>query len=64
NIAASFQVDEAGFEHAFEMPDVTPPEDLPDLRERAKAYGNEIGAWIDRPRPIDIRHVDWLPQDR
>jgi acyl-CoA thioesterase-2 len=64
NMAASFQVDEAGFEHAFDMPDVRPPEELPDLRERAKAYGDDIGAWIDRPRPIDIRHVDWLPPDR
>ena len=64
NMAASFQVEEPGFEHAFDMPDVTPPEDLPDLRERAKAYGDDIGAWIDRPRPIDIRHVDWLPPDR
>ena len=64
NMAASFQVDEAGFEHAFDMPDVRPPEELPDLRERAEAYGDDIGAWIDRPRPIDIRHVDWLPPDR
>ncbi|HET6832692.1 MAG TPA: acyl-CoA thioesterase II [Acidimicrobiales bacterium] len=64
NMAASFQVEEAGFEHAFDMPVVRPPEDLPDMRERAKAYGHGIGAWVDRPRPIDIRHVDWLPPDR
>jgi acyl-CoA thioesterase II len=64
NMAASFQLDEVGFEHAFEMPDVAPPEDLLDVRERAKAYGDELGAWLDRPRPIDIRHVDWLPPDR
>src|SRR5512132_143044 len=41
NMAASFQVDEPGFEHSFEMPDVTPPEALPNLRERAEAYGDE-----------------------
>jgi acyl-CoA thioesterase-2 len=64
NMAASFQVGEAGFDHAFEMPDATPPEDLPDARERARAYGDRIAAWIDRPRPIDIRHVDWMPPDR
>jgi acyl-CoA thioesterase II len=64
NMAASFQVEEAGFEHAFEMPDVKPPEELPDMRERARAYGDQLGPWIDRPRPIDIRHVDWLPPDR
>ncbi len=64
NMSASFQVEESGFEHAFEMPDVTPPEDLPTVRERAEAYEGHVGAWIDRPRPIDIRHVDWLPPDR
>jgi acyl-CoA thioesterase-2 len=54
NLSASFQLDEGGFEHAFEMPEVKPPEDLPALR----------GPWADRPRPIDIRHVDWAPADR
>ena len=60
NMAASFQVDELGFEHAFDMPEVTPPEDLPDLRERAKTYGNKMGAWIDRPRPISLDHAMWF----
>jgi acyl-CoA thioesterase II len=64
NMSASFQIEETGFEHAFEMPDVTPPEDLPTVRERAEAYEGQVRAWIDRPRPIDIRHVDWLPPDR
>ncbi|HYZ99015.1 MAG TPA: acyl-CoA thioesterase II [Acidimicrobiales bacterium] len=63
NLSASFQADEPGFEHAFDMPEVTAPEELPDLRQRAAAHGDKI-PWVDRPRPIDIRHVDWLPPDR
>jgi acyl-CoA thioesterase-2 len=54
NMSASFQIEETGFEHAFEMPDVTPPEDLPTVRERAEAYEGQVRAWIDRPRPIDM----------
>jgi acyl-CoA thioesterase II len=64
NMSASFQIEESGFEHAFEMPDVTPPEDLPTVRERVEGYEGHVRAWTDRPRPIDIRHVDWLPPDR
>ncbi|HKH06921.1 MAG TPA: acyl-CoA thioesterase II [Acidimicrobiales bacterium] len=64
NMSASFQIEESGFEHAFEMPDVTQPEDLPTVRDRIGDYEGHVRAWIDRPRPIDIRHVDWLPPDR
>jgi acyl-CoA thioesterase-2 len=63
NMSASFQIEESGFEHAFEMPDVTQPEDLPTVRDRIGDYEGHVRAWIDRPRPIDIRHVDWLPPD-
>ena len=63
NMSASFQIEESGFEHAVEMPDVTQPEDLPTVRDRIGDYEGHVRAWIDRPRPIDIRHVDWLPPD-
>ena len=47
NLASSFQVLEDGLEHQDDMPDVTPPGDLPsDTRE---------GDW---GRPIEMRHVD------
>jgi acyl-CoA thioesterase II len=59
-MSASFQVDEAGFDHAATMPDVPPPDDLPTMRERLVRAGIEMTPWMDRPRPIDIRHVEWL----
>ena len=63
NMAASFQAPERGLDHAFAMPDVPPPEDLPTMRERMARAGVELGPWMDRPRPIDIRHVDWAPRE-
>ena len=27
-------------------------------------YAEALGDWFHRPRPIDIRHVDWNPPDR
>ncbi|HEX6420599.1 MAG TPA: acyl-CoA thioesterase II [Acidimicrobiales bacterium] len=59
NLSASFQAAEDGFDHAFPMPEVPPPDGIPTLRERVRAAGVETGPWIDRPRPIDIRHVEW-----
>ena len=64
NMSASFQVPEDGFDHAAVMPDVPPPDDLPTMRERFVRAGIEMTPWMDRPRPIDIRHVDWSPPDR
>jgi acyl-CoA thioesterase II len=64
NMAASFQEPEAGLDHAFPMPDVPPPGDLPTMRERMAAAGIDLSPWMERPRPIDIRHVDWAPRDR
>ena len=64
NLAASFQVREEGLEHQLPMPDVPPAESLPDFRTRMGPYVERLGNWIDRPRPIDTRHVDWNPPDR
>jgi acyl-CoA thioesterase-2 len=33
------------------------------MRERLTGAGLEVAAWLDRPRPIDIRHVDWPAPD-
>jgi acyl-CoA thioesterase II len=62
NMSASFQVPEDGFDHAAVMPDVPPPDDLPTMRERFVRAGIEMTPWMDRPRPIDIRHVEWVEQ--
>ncbi|MFO7279268.1 MAG: acyl-CoA thioesterase II [Thermoanaerobacterales bacterium] len=64
NMSASFQVPEEGYDHAFPMPEVPPPEELPTMRERFLSAGVDLPDFLDRPRPIDIRHVDWAGPDR
>lgn len=65
NLAASFQVQEDGFEHQSEMPNVPAPEDLPTERERREAIMDklpeEVREHFTRPRPIEMRAVD--PQE-
>jgi acyl-CoA thioesterase-2 len=63
NMSASFQVPEAGSDHAFPMPEVPAPESLPTMHERLAHAGIELTPWMERPRPIDIRHVDWPAPD-
>ncbi|MEE9606932.1 MAG: acyl-CoA thioesterase II [Myxococcota bacterium] len=61
HLEASFQRAEKGPEHQEEMPEAPDPEGLPTWRERleplAKKAPKEMGRWIRRPRPIDIRYV-------
>jgi acyl-CoA thioesterase II len=65
NFAASFQVHEEGFEHQAPMPDVPPPDDLPDSAEEMKAMlarmkdAPEMARrWMGRPRPIEQRSAN------
>ena len=61
-MSASFQVEEAGFEHQAAMPDVPMPEELPDLAQmQAKILPNmpkAVRAYYQRERPIEIRPVE------
>jgi acyl-CoA thioesterase-2 len=58
NLAASFHEFEPGLDHHVEPPpDVPPPDSLPTLQERMAPYRDKLGDLLDRPRPIDIRHV-------
>jgi acyl-CoA thioesterase-2 len=61
NLAASFQVEEPGYEHQFEMPDVPAPETLENAAEvllrRADQYPERLREWIARPRPFETRPV-------
>jgi acyl-CoA thioesterase II len=61
NLAASFQLAETGFDHQFEMPNVPPPESLPDaagaLMRRAGEFPEHLRDWITRPRPFETRPV-------
>ena len=65
NLAASFQVEEAGFEHQIAMPDVPGPENLMSEDESrlalAKTADPELAKLLSVPRPIELRDVK--PQD-
>ena len=66
NMSVSFQAPEDGFEHQFDSPlgDTPGPETLPDFRTRYAPYRERLGDFYDRPRAIDVRYVDWEPEDR
>ena len=61
-LAASFQNEEVGLEHQFQMPEVPPPESLEDEKtlaaKSAEQLSKEMLDWLNRPRPIEIRPVD------
>ncbi|MDX1563021.1 MAG: acyl-CoA thioesterase II [Gammaproteobacteria bacterium] len=61
NMTASFQKGEEGLEHQAKMPDVPPPEDLPDLREMTEAVIDMIPEKMHRyyvhERPFEVRPV-------
>jgi len=60
-MAASFQLDQEGLDHQFEMPDVAMPEDLPpefDLsQDQLKKIPNFLRRWFSRTGPFDFRPV-------
>ena len=61
NLAASFQVAEAGFEHQSDMPAAPGWDEVDDdidvQREALKDAPAEMRAWLDRPQPIEMRTV-------
>ena len=67
HLSASFQKAEAGPEHQIPMPEVPDPESLPDTERRMQSIMKRIPSekmtkemrnWLERPRPIDVRHVN------
>jgi len=60
-LSASFQLPEEGLEHQIAMPEAPDPESLPTFKERLEPFlGSaplELKRWLQRERPIDIRHV-------
>ncbi|MEN7341506.1 MAG: acyl-CoA thioesterase II [Pseudomonadota bacterium] len=62
NMAASFQVEEGGLKHQFDMPDVPPPEKLKDAREIACDFSEQMPAKMRRfataQRPFEFRPVE------
>ncbi|WP_075221974.1 acyl-CoA thioesterase II [Acuticoccus yangtzensis] len=70
-LMASYQVEEGGFQHAFEMPDVPGPEELPDEAELKRLIDErapeEIKRYFARPRPLELRpteHTHYLTHDK
>ncbi|QQM31416.1 acyl-CoA thioesterase II [Martelella lutilitoris] len=59
-MAASFQIEEEGFEHQDVMPDVPPPEELvaSDIMNDAEHAPAPIRNYWKRERPIELRPVD------
>ncbi|MET0639353.1 MAG: acyl-CoA thioesterase II [Hyphomicrobium sp.] len=62
SMSASFHKAELGFEHQSPMPDVPPPEALPNVRDLLSAATTDLPesmrAYWRRERPIDVRIVD------
>ncbi|MGY5804094.1 acyl-CoA thioesterase II [Rhizobium sp. LEGMi12c] len=60
-LTASFQVDEPGFDHQIDMPDVPMPEELMDeeqVKQRYLAHAPEnVRRYWERKRPVEIRPV-------
>ncbi|WP_051062754.1 acyl-CoA thioesterase [Ilumatobacter nonamiensis] len=66
NLQASFHDEETGgpdFQMALDE-NLAPPDGLPDFHTRMEPHRERIGAWYDRPRPIDLRYVDGDPMSR
>src|SRR5262245_33900401 len=63
-MAASFQVQEDGFEHQNQMPKVPPPEELPDnteqIRELFDKMPERARRMASRPRPFEFRMVQQI----
>jgi acyl-CoA thioesterase-2 len=60
SLDVSFQVDEAGFEHAHPMPNVPPPEELEgDIAVVSRLTGDDphLSPMAGRPRPFELRSV-------
>jgi acyl-CoA thioesterase-2 len=62
SLAASFQIEEEGLDHAVAMPNVTPPDELPSEAELRERFGammpDHVRRWFDQERPIEMRPVD------
>ena len=59
-LSASFQVAETGPEYQSLMPEAPDPETVPVWQERLKEYGDQVPARWLRPRPVEVRDVEFL----
>ena len=63
-LTASFQLDQTGFKHQADMPDVLPPEELVSYEGMAKQFGEQLPENIRKllsvERPLEFRPVEFL----
>ncbi|MCL4449034.1 MAG: acyl-CoA thioesterase II [Actinobacteria bacterium] len=67
HLSASFHIQEDGLEHQLTMPKVPMPEELPTLQERLlplKDQSKVVQDLLNRPHPIDTRHIGELPWEK
>ncbi|MEY2919520.1 MAG: acyl-CoA thioesterase, partial [Pseudomonadota bacterium] len=68
HLSASFQVQENGPDHQVAAPEVTPPEELPDLtatvRRRLQDMPDERRRFWERDRPFEFRSVEAIDEGR
>jgi acyl-CoA thioesterase II len=71
NLSASFHASEPGLDHQIDLIDAMwddrqppDPETLPDWRTRMAPFAERLGEYYDLPRPIDVRNVDWVSEQR
>ena len=62
SMSASFHKQEVGLDHQIAMPDVPPPEALPDPKELIGPHLDKLPAamrrYFERERPLEVRAVD------
>ena len=62
SMSASFQTPEPGLEHQLEMPQVSPPEELPSEKELAEKFidnaPENVRRYWQRERPVELRPLD------
>ncbi|MCP9235869.1 acyl-CoA thioesterase II [Lewinella sp. JB7] len=64
HLTSSFQLDQEGFDHQIEMPEVLPPEELVSYEGMARQFGDTLPANIKKilsiERPLEFRPVEFL----
>lgn len=62
SLSASFQVEETGLDHNFDMPSAPDPESLPSMSELISRFGQKlpesVRRYFERERPIELRPVN------
>ena len=63
-LTASFQLEQTGFDHQVEMPEVLPPEELVSYEGMARQFGDQLPENVRRllsiERPLEFRPVEFL----